>query len=116
MLRDILRASLADEPDMTLVGEAADLGETVRLVERRSVDVVVLGLNGGELSPLHYRLFDVDARLSILAVEALGQSASLYELAPRRQVFRGRSAKELMQVIREQVRSRHARAALGAQD
>jgi hypothetical protein len=116
MLCDILRASLAGEADMTLVGEAADLGETTRLVERGGVDVVVLGLAGAELSPLHYRLFDVDARLSILAVEALGQSASLYELAPRRQVLRERSATELMQLIREQVRSRHARAALRAQD
>jgi len=116
MLRDILRASLADEPDVILVSEAADIGEITGLVERGGVDVVVVGLPGAELSAAYYRLFDAGARVSILAVEELGRSASLYELQPQRLVLRERSAPELMQVIRDHVRSRRARTVIRAPD
>jgi two-component system, NarL family, response regulator NreC len=44
VLRDGLRALLEREPDMTVVGEAADGRESVRLAEEDNPDVVVMDL------------------------------------------------------------------------
>jgi two-component system response regulator NreC len=44
VVRDGLRALLGREPDMAIVGEAADGRETVRLAEEQSPDVVVMDL------------------------------------------------------------------------
>jgi DNA-binding NarL/FixJ family response regulator len=55
IVRDGLKALLKSEPDFTVVGEAADGLEAVRLVERLKPDVAVLdlmmpGLNGLEVT------------------------------------------------------------------
>ena len=104
ILRDILRQSLLTEPDLALVGEAADLEELQRIVERGEVDVVVLGLSDSDLPASHYKLFDVGTRMRILAIADHGRLASLYELRPHRVRLGEGSPKDLLQVIRDQVR------------
>lgn len=105
LLRDILQESLLCEPDVALIGEAPTLVQLTSLVKQDGVDVVVLGLSGPELPASYYTLFDADARVRILAIANHGRKASLYELRPHRKVLGEGSPRELMQVIREQVRS-----------
>jgi DNA-binding NarL/FixJ family response regulator len=105
LLRDILRESLVCEPDVALVGEAPILVQLMPLVKQEGVDVVVLGLSGPDLPASYYTLFEADARVRILAIADQGRNASLYELRPHRKVLGQGSPRELMQMIREEVRS-----------
>lgn len=104
MLREILTAALADEPDVELVGHTASLTELKRRVGRGDIDIVILGLTDAEMSAPHYELFDADARVRILALAEQGRTASLYELRPYRTVLGQGSPQELMQTLRVQVR------------
>jgi DNA-binding NarL/FixJ family response regulator len=104
ILRDILHQSLLTEPDVVLVGEAADLGELERIVERGEVDVVVLGHPDADLPASHYKLFDAGTRMRILAIADHGRLTSLYELRPHRVRLGDGSPKDLVQVIRDHVR------------
>jgi DNA-binding NarL/FixJ family response regulator len=106
MLRDILHESLERERDVQLVGEASDLADLKRLLRAGGVDVVVLGLSDADLPATLYQLFEVDARVRILAIAAHGRSASLYELRPDRLPLGEGSPQELMQVVRDRMRWR----------
>jgi DNA-binding NarL/FixJ family response regulator len=105
MLRDIFHRSLLTEPDVVLVGETSSPADLERLVKQGGVDVVMLGLSESQLSASHFKLFDIDARVRILAIAQHGRNASLYELRPHRMVLGEGSPQELIQVIRKQVRS-----------
>lgn len=108
MLREILVAALAGEPNVEIVGSAGSLAELKRMVGRRDVDIVILGLADTELPSPHYELFDADARVRILALAAQGRTALLYELRPCRAVLGQGSPQEMMQTLRAQVRNGHA--------
>ena len=109
MLRDILHLSLLNEPDVVLVGEGQSLEELERIVRQSAVDVVVMGVADADLPVSHYRLFDIDARVRILAIADHGRSASLHELRPYQVVLGEGSPIELIQAIREQVRRGNVR-------
>jgi len=106
VVRDGLRALLGAEPDLTVVGEAGDGIEVVRLVEQVRPDVVVLdllipGLSGLDVAlELHRRL--PETRVVILSMhaseahvlQALKNGASAY-------VVKDAGAAELFKAIRE---------------
>jgi DNA-binding NarL/FixJ family response regulator len=104
LLHDLLQESLLCDPEVTLIGEAPTPVQLEKLVQQERVDVVVLGLSSAELPAWYRALFDVDARVRLLAITEHGRDASLYELRPHRKVLGQGSPRELIQVIREQVR------------
>jgi DNA-binding NarL/FixJ family response regulator len=116
MLRDILHASVADEPELELVGEASNLEDLKRLVEHRGVDVVILSLADSELPESHYGLFEADAWIRILAIAGHGRNASLYEMRPHRAFLQQGSPEELLRIVREHVRTMNGRALSRARD
>jgi DNA-binding NarL/FixJ family response regulator len=106
MLRDIIQASLVDQPDILLVGEVLSLEELEPLVKGGKVDVVLLGVAASDLPASYYRLFDADAHVRILAIADQGKNISLYELSPQRIVLREGSVQDLLDAIRASSRSR----------
>jgi DNA-binding NarL/FixJ family response regulator len=106
MLRDILHALLDHEPGVIIVGDAVNLEDLCRMVKAGGVDVVMLGLAAAELPASHYRIFDADRRIRILAIADHGRNASLYELRPRRVVLGEGTVQDLIEVLREHLRGR----------
>ena len=102
MLRDILYASLATEPGVAVLGESTGVRELRRLVEPGGVDTALIGLSDSDIPAAHYQLFDVDARIRILAIGDHGRNAPFYQLRRYRKML-GEGSPQ--QVIRERMRS-----------
>ena len=104
MLSDILRRAIAGEADMTVAGETADLGR-LALVERGALpDVVIVGLEDGNLPSPCRSLLETCPRVKILVVAAGGRAAVLHEFAPRAIPVPEVSAEALLTAIRAAVR------------
>jgi len=112
VVRNGLRALLGAEPDVSVVGEAADGLETVALVERLRpkvlvADLMMPALNGLEITRQVLRR-SPDTRVVILSMysneayvlEALKIGASGY-------VLKGATASDLLTAIREAAAGRH---------
>ncbi|HKI33814.1 MAG TPA: response regulator transcription factor [Gemmataceae bacterium] len=112
VVRQGLRALLEAEPDFSVVGEAADGLEALKLVERFSPNVLILdlkmpGLNGLEVVR-QTRQRRPETRIVVLSMygdeahvlEALRHGATAY-------VVKGATAADLIRGVREAVAGRH---------
>jgi DNA-binding NarL/FixJ family response regulator len=112
IVRQGLRAILQTEPDIRLVDEAADGPETLRLVERRQPDVLVLdlmlpGLNGLEVAREVRRR---SARTAVVVLSMHDDTAYVAEAVRAgvaAYVLKEASADELVEAIREAAAGRH---------
>lgn len=82
MLRDIVAELVGAQEDMRIVGECAPGSSLRELARRLAPHVIILGVDGHEI-PLDARVL-VHERMAtkVLAVEADGRHAWLYELRP----------------------------------
>jgi two-component system response regulator NreC len=112
IVRQGLRAAFEEEPDFTIVGEASDGLEAVKVTERLTPDVVVLdlvmpGLNGLEVArQVSQRSPNTRiVMLSVTAAEADVLEALRYGAAAY--VLKGSTVPELIRAVREAAAGRH---------
>lgn len=85
LMRDLIKAFLADEPGAKVVAESATLGEGVRAAREADADFVIVGTQDDALPAEYGRLLaDRDARMSVLSVAGDGERGFLHELKPQR--------------------------------
>jgi DNA-binding NarL/FixJ family response regulator len=85
LMRDLIKAFLADEPGAEVVAEAATLGEGVRAAEAADADFVIVGTRDDALPAEYGRLLtNGNTRMSVLSVAGDGQRGFLHELKPQR--------------------------------
>ena len=100
MLREIVRGTIASEPDIVLVGELpmdTSIAEGARAADPA---VVILGSEHPDVLPDCPEVLARNARLAVLAVGADGRESFLYELRPRRVPLGEVSPRRLVEVIR----------------
>src|SRR5262249_30339141 len=98
MLREIVRDSLASEPDMEIVGDTDDRSEVFRSIA--DVDVVILGAREPSDSSLAEDLLRASSSTRVLAIAANGRSASMWQLRPYRVPLGEVSPESLVGAIR----------------
>jgi DNA-binding NarL/FixJ family response regulator len=82
ILRDVLARTLADQPDMVLVGELGTSMELILAAGETRADVVILGLDDAEFPGVASHLLGEYPHLKFLGVSADGRNAYLCELRP----------------------------------
>lgn len=84
MLRDLLEHTLSAEPDMVVLAAEPDVDALARAAEEADADVVIVGLQHGELPGSAHDLLAKLSRKKVVGVEAEDGETVLYELRPRR--------------------------------
>jgi DNA-binding NarL/FixJ family response regulator len=83
LLREIVVSSLSRQEGLEVV-DAAEAGSDLRrLLDETGCQVLMLSCGGAELSPNEEQLLRARPRLRILALDAEGRRAALYEPASR---------------------------------
>ena len=104
MLRDILSAAIQAESDMSIVAEATEFTSLGSVADRVRTDVVITGIDDGEIPEACRELVDRYPNMKVLAVEAAGRKAWLYELRPHRSLVAEVSPSGLIDTIRAALR------------
>jgi DNA-binding NarL/FixJ family response regulator len=79
LMRDLVLATIRDQPDIEIVGETEDEAEITELVERMRPDYLILGLEGPEARPgLCGFLLGRYPQMKILAVGSERNSSIFY--------------------------------------
>jgi hypothetical protein len=100
MLRDIVAELVGSQDDMCIVGESA-AGSSLRdLARRLAPHVIILGIDSREIPTDARLLVHEQAAMRVLAVEADGRHAWLYELRPHQVRIGEISAQSLVETIR----------------
>src|SRR5262245_5356999 len=84
LLRDLLQHTLSAEDDMVVLAAEPDIEEVARTACDAEADVVIVGLEHGELPAPAKELLDARARQKVVGVEAIDGETVLYELQPHR--------------------------------
>jgi chemotaxis response regulator CheB len=78
LMRDLVMATIADEPNIEIVGEIQDGGEIEALVDRMDPDVLIVALEEADRLPMEcYTIFQKHPNLRIIAI-ASDRESSLY--------------------------------------
>lgn len=104
ILRDILRRAIAEQADMTVAGEIADLDQLPGIGDAAAPDVVIVGLDEKELPPPCLRLLEARPGLKILVVAAGGREAVLHQSSGAATSVAEVSAEGILRAIRDAVR------------
>ena len=105
ILREALRAVLASESDITVVAEAADGNETLRLVQQNPPDVVVMdvGMPGMDGIETTRRLIAMSPTAKVVALSTYFDrriELPMLDAGARGYVDKASDGKELLQAIR----------------
>jgi DNA-binding NarL/FixJ family response regulator len=92
------------QSDMEMVGSARSVRDLVELARRTKPDVVVVGLEGGELPRDCLEVLFDRPRTRMLGIEAHDGRAYLYELRPEQVEVGEVSPSGVVETIREAVR------------
>ncbi len=99
MLREVIGATIAGQPDLEVVDTIDDHASTLGGLERARADVVIVGADDLEPSVVVAALRSrPDAR--VLRVSADGRETSLWELRPHEQRLGAVSPERLLDAIR----------------
>jgi chemotaxis response regulator CheB len=78
LMRELVMATIVDEPNVEIVGEIQDGGEIEPIVDQKYPDVLVVALEEGDRLPLEcYTMFQKHPKLRIIAI-APDRESSLY--------------------------------------
>ena len=99
ILREIIRQSLAVEPDMQIVGEFTGSVSLLPAVDQSGADFVIVGVDAMKVEDVRFVLQE-RPHIKILAIGGDGKSAALYELRPNKVSLGEVSPDSLVQVIR----------------
>jgi DNA-binding NarL/FixJ family response regulator len=100
MLREIIAEVVRAQPDMVVVGEHPADSELAEVAQQLQADVVILGAEDGGLPARGRELVYRSPRITVLAVEANGRQAWLYELRPYQTVIDQVAPNDLVSRIR----------------
>jgi DNA-binding NarL/FixJ family response regulator len=101
MLSDIVRNTVANEPDMTVVAEFSGRRALIDALEADGGDVVIVGTKEPEEPSVPIRMLAASPHIKVLMLEIRGRSAAMYELRPHRRSLGDVSPKRLIQAIRQ---------------
>jgi DNA-binding NarL/FixJ family response regulator len=100
MLRDVVANIVGVEPDLCVVADGVEAGALVERVEREQPDVVVLSDESGSPPAICEELLGRFPQLSVVALEARAQRASIYMMRPMRLRLAEISSTQLVNAIR----------------
>jgi hypothetical protein len=105
MLKDIVRAAIADEPDLVLVEAGAVLSDDLAAsISRRHVDVVIYQAGGDRLPTIGVdQLLRANPRLGLVAIDVGNDRGTMHRLIPAHDVFTGLSRASLIEAIRASI-------------
>src|SRR5262245_30916114 len=106
MLRDIVTASIAAQPDMEIVGAVAASDRLASAAEVEQPDVVILLQKSPEGGTDYWSLLFARPRMKVFAISDTGRDMSLYELQPHELAFADVSPLDLVAAIREALAGR----------
>jgi DNA-binding NarL/FixJ family response regulator len=103
ILRDLVVATLEDEPDIVVVGEVPGSAGLEQVLEQTPADLVIWSNGGHDISHLFQGLLEAHPRLKVLAVRNDGRRSSLWELRPHPTELGEISPRLLVETIRKVV-------------
>jgi DNA-binding NarL/FixJ family response regulator len=106
LLGDIVRATLARDPDVEILVEVASHEAVARALAQSGADVAILGVAPGGWSGLSQLLRETLAaypRLTIITLASDGRSGYVYRMQPRGVVIDDITPRSLVQVIHANV-------------
>lgn len=80
-LRTVVRGALADQPDVTVIGDVSD--EVEVLLQAEQANVVIVEMSGTALPAVVERLVDEYPRIGVLALDIDRDRGLLYQLRPQ---------------------------------
>lgn len=100
MMREIVTETLANEPDMIVVGEYSERAGFLHALAEDRPDVVICGTSTPEESalPNHFLAMSPHVKLLMLAIN--GRGAVMYELRPHTTTLGDVSPQRLLDAIR----------------
>ena len=106
LLRDLLEHTLAAEPDMVVLATEPEVDALADAARETDADVVIVGLEDGELPAQARELLAGYDRMMVVGVEAVDGEAVLYELRPERTSIGTTTPAALATAIRATVEAR----------
>ena len=103
MVLDILSDVIDRESDMQIVGGCSEPEPLTECLQRVRPDVLIVGLDEGELSTVCGEVLSRFPHVKVLAIDGRAQHVTLYELRPARTVLGEVSPAELVARIRQAV-------------
>ncbi len=83
LMRDLVLATIADQPDMGVVGEVGEESEILSAVERTKPDFLIIGLGASDnRPPICDAVLEKHPEVRILAIAADRNSSIFYWLSP----------------------------------
>lgn len=102
ILSSIVRDALQADPELDLVGELTDIGETSAAVQRTGSDAVVWIVEDARRTMTPAELLVRHPALTVLAVERDGREGFLWRMLPRRKAMGELSRQKLISALRGQ--------------
>jgi DNA-binding NarL/FixJ family response regulator len=109
-MRDIVRDTVSNEPDMVIVGEYGERGVCLDAFETDRTDVVICGTSTPEEPEAPNQLLVRAPHVKVLMLATSGRRAVMYEFRPHRTPLGDVSPESLREAIRSQPASASARS------
>jgi DNA-binding NarL/FixJ family response regulator len=108
MLKDIVRQTVGNEPDMVVVGELTSGAHARQAAQDVAADVVIVATPNADDATAPHELLDARPHMLVLALAVDGRTAVMYEFRPHRVSLGEVSPRALVDAIRTGAAS-HAR-------